>query len=223
MRNVTFAVVAGRWCNKSPGRIGCDNGRQDDCTSDGRTFHSSSFPLSVNNTTTNMEEPSTIITTEEKQQVCPFYLENRCRFGDQCWNVHPPELLATRLQGPPLTGKCRSSTSDDGGNISGGKARMRTANEVIHRIQWDPSLNAPDFLVVYLDRFAGLASVPLTEFAEMMAGPETVIPQHRIERICYKTVQQAVWDKRRRLDYVFNSTGQADKTLQELLRSFNDS
>ena len=22
-------------------------------------------------------------------EICQFHLENRCRFGDQCWNLHP--------------------------------------------------------------------------------------------------------------------------------------
>ena len=160
------------------------------------------------------------LTTATERQVCPFFLENRCRFGDQCRNSHPPQL---EPQPPPTIKVIPPTVRHDADDTLGeGKARMRTANEVINRIQWDSSLNAPDFLVVYLDRFTGLASIPLTEYVAM--SPEAAIPQHRIERICYKSELNIVWDKRRRLDYVFNSTASSSETtLQQFIQSIDDS
>ena len=85
--------------------------------------------------------------------------------------------------------------------------RMRTAADVIHRIHWDPAVDSADFSVVYLDRFAGLVSMALAEFAAGCAdsGRDVWIPQHRIRRIYYRHC--VVWDKEEKLDYVFGSTG----------------
>lgn len=94
---------------------------------------------------------------------------------------------------------------------------MRTAAEVINRINWDPALDAADFLVVYLDRFTGLEAIPLTKLMEL--EDELAIPQHRIQQFCYKSVGNIVWEKQSRLDYVFNSTDQSSPTLQEYILS----
>ena len=26
---------------------------------------------------------------EEKKEICPYFLEGRCRYGDSCWLLHP--------------------------------------------------------------------------------------------------------------------------------------
>lgn len=146
--------------------------------------------------------------TISERVVCPFYLEGRCRFNDQCWNLHPPELR------PPHKERPAHQEKNDVKNNS--KTRMRTAAEVINRINWDPALNPSDFLVVYLDRFTGLEALPLTEFTSMDA--ESAIPQHRIQQFCYKSVNHVIWEKQGRLDYVFNSTSQTT-TLEEFIRN----
>ncbi len=96
---------------------------------------------------------------------------------------------------------------------------MRTAAEVINRINWDPTLDAADFLVVYLDRFTGLEAIPLTKLMEL--EEELAIPQHRIQQFCYKSVENIVWEKQSRLDYVFNSTDQSSPTLQQYIQSID--
>jgi len=88
------------------------------------------------------------------------------------------------------------------------RMRMRTAADVIHRVHWDPAVDSSDFSVVYLDRFTGLVSMPLAEFAAAGcedSGRDVWIPQHRIRQIYYR--QSVVWDKEAKLDYVFGSTG----------------
>lgn len=99
---------------------------------------------------------------------------------------------------------------------------MRTVSDAIHRITWDPELNASDFQVVYLDRFTGLVSIPLTEFTS--ADESLAVPQHRIQRICYRpsSVSHVVWDKQSRTDHVFGSVGDCS-TLLDFIRTLNES
>ena len=89
------------------------------------------------------------------------------------------------------------------------KPSMRTAIDVISRIQWDESLPTEEFLVGYLDRFSGIQEKPFLAFSwEDVASVDyhtLAIPKHRICYFKYKTVK--VWDKAQRLDLVFGSTG----------------
>lgn len=156
-----------------------------------------------------MEPDNNEICVEERL-ICPFYLKNRCRFGDQCRNAHPPELRPPSPQRPSSATKSEEESN---------KTRMRTAAEVINRINWDPTLDAADFLVVYLDRFTGLEAIPLTKLMEL--EEELAIPQHRIQQFCYKSVENIVWEKQSRLDYVFNSTDQSSPTLQQYIQSID--
>ena len=121
-----------------------------------------------------------------KQTICTFYLENRCRFADQCFNLHPQH----------------DKPSND-------PAEVRSS-DVIHRILWDKALDPSTFYVAYTDRFIGLVSVPLTEFVSRNdpdASSDASIPQHRIQQIFYLTNENIVWDRQSKTDRVFGSTG----------------
>ena len=78
--------------------------------------------------------------TEEKKQdtseVCKFYLENKCRFGDQCRNRHEGEPVAKAVMKNNLEKKTTVKDKDR----SKKKPPMKTAADVIKRIQWDPML-----------------------------------------------------------------------------------
>ncbi|XP_066580579.1 leukocyte receptor cluster member 9 [Amia ocellicauda] len=88
---------------------------------------------------------------------------------------------------------------------------MRTADDVISRIRWDPSLDSSLFSVGYLDRFLGLLEQPFAQFswdAELCSvdcSQELAVPRHRIQY--FNCGGRRVWDRAARLDRVFGSTG----------------
>ncbi|XP_072281525.1 leukocyte receptor cluster member 9 isoform X2 [Pyxicephalus adspersus] len=86
---------------------------------------------------------------------------------------------------------------------------MKTASDVISRIQWDPNLPIDHFSVGYLDRFLGVIEKPFSAFCWedlASAGIDVLaIPKHRIQFFKFKEL--VVWDKTIRTDDVFGSTG----------------
>ena len=154
--------------------------------------------------------------------ICPFFLEDRCKFGDECHNVHPVGRNLSKKKKPK-----NSKEDDDLVMCQDNSRKMRTASDVIHRIQWDPALNVSDFRVIYLDRFTGLGCTTLTEFVTQNSEDPS-IPQHRIEQICYCPFTSrdsrcgwVVWEKQSRTDYVFGSGGGGTIKLLDLIQHVN--
>lgn len=93
------------------------------------------------------------------------------------------------------------------------KPRMRTADDVISRILWDPSVDASDFVVGYVDRFLGVLERPFNDFnwdtdpCDCDYSAELALPRHRIQYFTYRG--HRVWDRHTRTDRVFGSTGQS--------------
>lgn len=93
------------------------------------------------------------------------------------------------------------------------KPRMRTADEVISRILWDPSVEASEFIVGYVDRFLGVLERPFSDFnwdinpCDCDYSSELALPRHRIQYFSYRG--HRVWDRHSRTDRVFGSTGQS--------------
>jgi len=90
------------------------------------------------------------------------------------------------------------------------KKKMRTASDVIQRIQWQKELKSEDFSVGYLDRFLGVQEKEFGAFSwdDISAVDDHVvlaIPKHRIQYFKYRGM--VIWDKTSRLDNVFGSTG----------------
>lgn len=101
------------------------------------------------------------------------------------------------------------------------KASMKTADDVIKRIQWDANLPQDEFLVGYIDRFLGIQEKYFTSFSweDIASVDYTVlaVPKHRIEYFKYKDIK--VWDKPRRIDNVFGSTG-SKTTIYDVIANY---
>lgn len=92
------------------------------------------------------------------------------------------------------------------------RPRMRTADDVINRILWDPAIDSADFVVGHIDRFLGVLERPFDEFSwdtsvtDCDYSEELALPRHRIQYFSYRG--QRVWDRENRTDLIFGSTGQ---------------
>ena len=97
---------------------------------------------------------------------------------------------------------------------------MKQAMDVVSRILWDDSLNSSHFTIGYLDRMLGVVEKKFEMFSwEDVASVDyntLAIPKHRIQYFKYKDVM--VWDKNKRLDDVFGTTG--GKTIDEVIEKY---
>ena len=144
---------------------------------------------------------------EGPQEICPFYVAGKCRFGEDCRNRHPAGLGANNGAAHGARRKPDAAREERRQRVV--KRGMKTAMDVIRRIQWDSNLPESRFTVGYLDRFAGVVEDDFSKFSSWgdpaAAEYEALsIPQHRIEYFKYRGVK--VWDKKERLDEVFGST-----------------
>ncbi|XP_068099024.1 leukocyte receptor cluster member 9 isoform X2 [Hyperolius riggenbachi] len=142
----------------------------------------------------------------EPSTVCQFFLAGQCRFGDKCRNNHTGSAeAAAHLPANKDKKGARKNTSEPKGK----KPPMKTASDVINRIQWDEHLPKERFSVGYLDRFLGVIEKPFSAFCwEDLASTGVdvlAIPKHRIQY--FKYGGSMVWDKTSRTDNVFGSTG----------------
>ena len=97
--------------------------------------------------------------TQSPRTKCQFYLEGRCRFGNECHNFHDPLVeINPELKSNVKKNNNRSSSKEQNlvGKTCKGKPKMRTAIDVIHRIQWDDTLPEELITIGYEDRFTGI-------------------------------------------------------------------
>jgi len=93
-----------------------------------------------------------IDTKESKSEMCRFFLQNECRFGDKCRNRHvgkPVEKVSPKNKRIPRKQddtRCVENTK---------KPPMKTAEDVIKRLQWDPMLPKVRFHNDIFCRFKG--------------------------------------------------------------------
>lgn len=167
--------------------------------------------------------------------VCKYFLEGRCRFNEKCRNLHPSGHTNAITKRTDQTAHLSHSTHNkmENSNTSvmkestavenSKKPRMRTATDVISRIQWDPELLEADFIIGYSDRFLGIVEKNFAEFCwddlstvglEMLA-----IPKHRIQYFKYRN--DIVWDRRVQLDKFFGSRGEGI-TIHDLVRNHTE-
>ena len=87
------------------------------------------------------------------------------------------------------------------------------------RIKWDTKIDPGLISVGYLDRFIGTVESDFNRFdwdSDLASvGPKTLaIPEHRIKY--FKYCDDIVWDKSKRFDAVFGSSG-TKKTIHDLI------
>ena len=175
-----------------------------------------------------------VLTTSDPSSttpVCKYFMEGRCKFNEKCRNLHPG--THTNNSSTERTDQTHRERASQGGvdNNNGDRAmdentkkpRMRTAMDVISRIQWDPELLEDDFVIGYSDRFLGIIEKNFAEFC--WEDPSTVghdilaIPKHRIQYFKYKTA--IVWDRRIQMDKFFGSRGEGT-TIHELVQKYKE-
>ncbi|OKL62734.1 hypothetical protein UA08_01134 [Talaromyces atroroseus] len=84
------------------------------------------------------------------------------------------------------------------------KPKLRPAEDVISRLRWDPSFDAADYVVGYLDRFIGEKEVPVSLWKSEQTDEE-FIPMHRVLYFKRRSDGQRVWDRQKRIDLIFNT------------------
>ncbi|XP_055766114.1 leukocyte receptor cluster member 9-like isoform X2 [Salvelinus fontinalis] len=176
----------------------------------------------------SQDGPQVTAGQEEGAVVCQFFLLGKCRFGNRCRRSHStptlddPEAVIdqeNRKEGEKegklkkkAIGNKTNQTKDTEEKGSTKKPRMRTADDVISRILWDPSVEPADFVVGYVDRFLGVLERPFSEFnwdtdpCDCDYSSELALPRHRIQYFTHRG--RRVWDRNNRTDRVFGSTGQ---------------
>ncbi|XP_067929766.1 leukocyte receptor cluster member 9-like isoform X3 [Watersipora subatra] len=165
------------------------------------------------------------ITKDEVQKMLSSVSQNATTLTDIFQSIQdylsdcPTMAAASREESSPQTSR-KDKTSvqkSESPDKNSKKPPMRTAADVIKRIQWDSSLKSEAFVVGYVDRFLGIQEQPFNAFnwvnpaeADWM---DLNIPEHRIEYFKYNDV--IVWEKKSRCDNVFGSTG--GKTIDQML------
>ncbi|OAG34836.1 hypothetical protein AYO21_10998 [Fonsecaea monophora] len=85
--------------------------------------------------------------------------------------------------------------------------KMRSAQDVLKRLQWDTDLDMSRYIIGYLERFAGIKELAATHWISEVTE-EDWIPQHRIKyfkRISENGEAEIVWDREKRIDKIFGS------------------
>ncbi len=107
---------------------------------------------------------------EEEDEICKFFLEGRCRFEERCHFRHP-QNLAPASTGDGSKKKRRRKEKREAEKDRGKKRPMKTAMDVIQRIQWDADLPTEYFFIGYTDRFKGIQEEPFSRSrSEEMRG-----------------------------------------------------
>lgn len=186
-------------------------------------------------------EKTNEIEENKESLICKFFMKGTCRFGEQCLNSHnvtlrecngkdievsqnvldPTDENAAGNSNSKTQSKEKKNNKITAGDKPKKKAPMKTATDVINRIQWDEKLHPQDFTVGYLDRFLGVIENSYSSFnwEDITSVDQSIlaIPRHRIQYFKYH--DEIVWDKNNRLDTVFGSTGSKQTILDIIEKS----
>ena len=91
----------------------------------------------------------------KSSEICQFYKIGKCRFGSECFNKHIGAVQEMPKKAKKKPVEARNSS----------KPSMKTAFDVIKRIQWDEHLPAECFTIGYIDRFEGIIEDQFTKFS----------------------------------------------------------
>ena len=80
---------------------------------------------------------------DHKSEVCKFFLEGECRFGDQCRNRHEGKPVK---KVSPKNKRAQRKQDEERCEEKSKKPPMKTAEDVTKRLQWDPMLPKVSFL-----------------------------------------------------------------------------
>jgi uncharacterized protein (UPF0248 family) len=72
--------------------------------------------------------------------------------------------------------------------------KLRPAHQILHRLLWDPAIDATDHVVGYEDRFAGTREIPVERW-KTESTDEEFIPMHRVVYFRRKSDGVRVWER----------------------------
>ena len=99
------------------------------------------------------------------------------------------------------------------------KCSMKTADDVISRIEWDTRLDKRYFRVGYIDHFLGLQEKPFNDL-DLTTIPDrntNILSQSKYRIQYFKYVNEIIWDKESRTDFIFGSTGN-QQTIYDIVK-----
>jgi 2'-5' RNA ligase/uncharacterized protein (UPF0248 family) len=155
-----------------------------------------------------------------------WFAENNIQSLNVNSNASNPSTPRSPINVPPVA---KNPSSDECDNDNTKKTSMKTADDVISRIEWDDRLDKRYFRVGYIDRFLGLQEKSFTDF-DFKIDLSTVsdrhsnilaIPKHRIQY--FKYANEIIWDKETRTDFMFGSTGNQQTIYDVIKRHENNS
>jgi uncharacterized protein (UPF0248 family) len=151
-----------------------------------------------------------------------WFAENNIQTLDTNTNASAPRS-PINVPSVPILNQLKTPQIDECDSEQIKKSSMKTAEDVISRIEWDERLDKRFFRVGYVDRFLGLQEKSFTDF-DFKVDLSTVsdrhsnilsIPKHRIQYFKYNN--EIIWDKETRTDLMFGSTGN-QQTIYDVIK-----
>ena len=113
--------------------------------------------------------------------VCKFFLEGRCRFGEGCLNRHEgsPKMEAKeKAKGSKEERRRRKKEKKEAEEERHSKLpSMKTAADVISRLQWDKQLPVDKFTVGYIDRSKHSQLIFIYDFDQIPDNGDFQVPR----------------------------------------------